>query len=80
MNKNEIPESVVEDFLQDKLTIKEIANINMVKSHHLWNDRYRINVWVNKDSDDLINSAKFIGKSYFVQYEDKVITDRTLSQ
>ena len=80
LKENEIPKSVLQAFLESKITLAEMKNVNKVEQHQVDNDKFRINVWTSQlINSELIPSNK-IAHSYYVTYEsmDDGIIDKTI--
>lgn len=79
--KPRIDPARLEEFLAARVTVKDGAKICDIQDGFLWEteglQRYRINVWLQKDSGE-----KVIGASFFVHYDKnkKVITDKTIER
>lgn len=71
----------LEEFLSARVTVGQGAKIANITDGFLWESeglqRYRINVWMLKDSGE-----QHIGASFFVHYDKnkKIITDKTLEK
>lgn len=70
-NTPKIPISKLENF------VGYIKNIYKIDAIHLWDNRFRINVWTEETLDNYVYPKYGIAKSFFVSYEDNEITDRT---
>lgn len=71
-----LPLKIIDGFLNEALDMNAIDNIYMVKSHFLWTrednvERYRINVWLEEEVDNLDLGRRYIGHSFFVKYDVK---------
>ena len=84
--KPNIPHDILNEFLQDKILIKEIGNVYMIEDKYLWEKgdliRYRINVWVEEKIVGRYCPKIYIKHSFFVHYskKNKTITDHTIEQ
>ena len=74
LTKKEIPQDVLEQF------VGHTENLWMIKAGHLWDDKYRINVWTEEWIDGWVTPKHRIAKSFFVQYYDaeQMIIDKTI--
>ncbi len=81
-----IQEDFLSLFLEDKIKIRDMPNVKMVRSHFLWEkgstQRYRINVWVEEYVDGRYCPKNYIKHSFFVRYDTKTkeIEDLTIEQ
>lgn len=64
----------------DKLEafVGHVPHLLKITQKHLWNGRFRINVWVEKWSDEYDHPSNLIEKSYFVHYHGDEIIDKTI--
>ena len=81
----EIPQFLLDEFLEINIGISKIKNLKKVKSYYLWErnnvERYRINVWIEVDKNrngDIITGNN-ISHSFFVHFdtEEMLIIDQT---
>ncbi|SVA77489.1 uncharacterized protein METZ01_LOCUS130343 [marine metagenome] len=70
--KPEIPTRLLEDF------VGHVPNLFMIKAIHLWENRFRVNVWTQEYQEDRVCPDYNIVKSYFVFYNGKRIIDRSI--
>ena len=49
-------------------------NFYMCKAMNVYEDRYRVNVFVREDVEDLTGHKLYIDKSYFCRYNDSGLT------
>ena len=49
-------------------------NYLMCKALNVYDDRYRVNVYVKENVDDLTGYKQYIGKSYFCRYDGTNLT------
>lgn len=66
-----IPISKLENF------VGYVKNVYKIDAIHLWDNRFRINVWTEETLDNYVYPKYGIAKSFFVSYEDNEIIDRT---
>lgn len=69
--------------LSDSLVCKfvgHVDNLYRIVSHHLWDNKFRINVWTETRKDGMFCSFHKIEKSYFVKLVDGEIHDLTIPQ
>ena len=76
--KPEIPKELVDKFLEDKITPKDRKRISKIKCTNLWDNRYRINVWLEETQEEFFSTSYWIGYSYFLRYDDGKIIDKTI--
>ena len=76
-NKEEIIETKIP---QDKLKefVGPVDNLLKVSATHLWDDRFRVNVWTEKYRENSICPDIKIDKTFFVHYNDGMIIDHTI--
>lgn len=74
-DKPEIDQSVVNEF------VGEVPNLFKIDSHYLFNQRFRINVWVVYRFPDRLVPDYVIHASYFVKMDDSgEIIDETIHE
>jgi hypothetical protein len=71
--KPEIPIELLEDF------VGHVPNLFMIKAIHLWENRFRVNVWTQEYLEDRVCPDYNIVKSYFVYYNGTRIIDRSIA-
>ena len=73
--KKEIPKDLLEHF------VGHVENLWMIRAGHLWEDKYRINVWTEEWIDGWVTPKHEIVKSFFVQYHEaeQMILDKTIA-
>jgi hypothetical protein len=49
-------------------------NYLMCKAMNVYDDRYRVNIYVREDVEDLTGHKLYIDKSYFCRYNDSGLT------
>jgi len=82
---NEIPQFLLDEFLESKINLSKISNFKWVKSYYLWESnnvqRYRINIWteIDKNRNGDIIKGNSISHSFFVHFdtEEMIIIDKT---
>jgi len=74
-----IPKEVLQEFLEKKLTLGEIKNINIIVQHQVNNDKFRINVWTSELVESELIPSNKISHSYYLLYEnlDDGVVDET---
>ena len=83
VNKPEIPNKILKDFLEEKCNFSKLKDISKVKAGFLWEkgriQRYRINVWQTTYQDGRFCPDTKIIHSYFVFYypDEQMIVDKT---
>lgn len=76
-----IPNDLLNEFLESKIGYKDFSRITTVKSHFSWSqkniDRYRINVWTEYLDKGIYKNI--IGYSFVVHYnkEEQTLEDMT---
>ena len=72
-NDKAIPESTE---VCDKLLemVGKPDNYYMCKGMNVYDDRYRINVYIKEEVDDLTGHKQYIGQSYFCRYNGTDLT------
>ena len=83
VNKPEIPNKILKDFLEEKCNFSKLKDISKMKAGFLWEkgriQRYRINVWqTTYEMGQFCPNTKII-HSYFVFYypDEQMIVDKT---
>ena len=64
------PEVCVEIFKH----VDKPANYHMCKALNVYDDRYRVNVYVREDVEDLTGHKLYIKNSYFCRYDGTDLT------
>ena len=49
-------------------------NFHMCKALNVYDDRYRVNVYIKEEVDDLTGFKQYIGNSYFCKYNGTDLT------
>jgi len=64
----------------DKLEafVGHVPYLLKITQKHLWNGRFRVNVWVERWLEGHDHPANWIEKSYFVHYHGDEIIDKTI--
>lgn len=75
---SEIPNNILLDFVESKVKLKEVKFIKDIKVINVFGNRFRINVWHSYTELERLCATNWIEHSYFVMYEDGIITDLTL--
>lgn len=81
--KNEIPDKILNPFLDREIGLSELDDISLVRAAFLWEtggiERYRINVWRKSYHEDRICPKVQIIHSFFVHYypEEQRIANKT---
>ncbi len=76
--KPEIPQDAVKEFVENKIPSKDKCKIGTIKCTNLWDNRFRINVWMEEHEEGRMVPKIWIGYSYFVHYHDGLIIDKTI--
>ena len=56
--KPEIPKELVDKFLEDKITPKDRKKVSQIKCTNLWDNRYRINVWLEETQEEQVEKLE----------------------
>lgn len=70
--KTQTVEEAVRDF------VGEVKNLHKIDVHKIWNDKYRVNVWTQHFGLERVVATNHIYASYFIEYKDNKLVDRTL--
>ncbi len=70
--KSEIPQEVLKEF------VGRVPYLMQITATHIYNNRFRINVWTEKYHDNKVVPTIRIAESYFVHYHEGVIIDETI--
>ena len=57
--------------------VGKVENLHEIKIHNVFDDKYRINVWVKWQKTGLFGYSFKIEKSYFMKFSDGKLTDLT---
>ena len=77
--KTEVPKNILDKFLKNKINLPKGINVKEIKCNHLWHNRYRINVWVEKYEEGSFYPEVWIEYSYFVHFHEDMIIDKTIA-
>jgi|TARA_R100000008_G_C3502225_1_gene124330 hypothetical protein len=58
--------------------VGEVENLLKIDAKHLYDNRYRINVWTEIYKEGMFCPFHKIEKSYFIHYVDGEIVDKTI--
>jgi hypothetical protein len=75
--KPEIPAGELKEFLSDKITEADWKRVTNIKAGNLWDNRYRVDVWMEEYKEGVMCPKVWIGYSYFVRYHEGMIIDKT---
>ena len=70
--KPEIPQRVLKKF------VGSVPYLMQITATHVYNNRFRVNVWTEQYFDDKVVPKIKIEKSFFVHYHDGIIIDETI--
>jgi len=70
--KTEIPMNKLKEF------VGPVDNLLQISAVHLWDNRFRINVWTSKYKENALSPTIKIDKSFFVHYNNGIIIDQTI--
>jgi hypothetical protein len=76
MPKRKKPTDIDQETL--KKFIGEVENLFNIEAKHLYDNRYRINVWTETYKEGMFCPFHKIEKSYFIHYVDGEIVDKTI--
>ncbi len=82
--KPTIPNEVLKEFLETRINVDDSANVTNITDRFLWESedlqRYRVNVWMREEVENMYCDRNFIGYSWFLHYEPstKTIIDKTI--
>lgn len=80
-----IPKKKLDEFINGKM-LKDSAYFTRVDCHFLWEsggvERFRINIWVEKDVKGAVYPQNYIEHSFFVHYDGMTgeINDKTVTK
>jgi len=82
VDKKEEPssEKAIQAFLETHLTLGDSTKIHKVDTKHVFDNFYRVNIWIKKMTHDSVVPTFCITHSFFLEIEDGVAYDRTLRQ
>ena len=64
-------ETLVVDF------VGTVENLHEIRIHNVYEDKYRVNVWVKWIKEGMFGHSFLIEQSYFMQFSDGKLTDLT---
>jgi hypothetical protein len=71
--KPKIPQDCLTSFIESKTTSAQAVYFNRIDCTFLWESgdvqRFRINIWVEKNVEGSIYPHNYIGHSFFVHYD-----------
>jgi hypothetical protein len=73
-----VSQGALDQFLMDKIKPEDKEKVSKIKCGNLWQDRYRINVWMEEYGSEQLFPRRWIGYSYFVDYHEGLIIDKTI--
>ncbi len=73
-----IPSDLVNKFLEGKIKASDTPRVRDIKQTNLWDNRYRINVWLEQLDEGQYCPRIWIEYSYFVHFVDNKIIDKTI--
>jgi hypothetical protein len=68
----QIPLETLKEFVGD------VKNLKMITARHIYDNRFRVNVWIEEFKDENMFRSPNIAKSYFVHYHEGTILDETI--
>ena len=72
VDKHNTADNAINDF------IGHVANLYKIRIHNVFDDRYRIDVWIIIRKPDSICDTYSISQSYFMRFSDGKLTDITI--
>ena len=69
------PESTLRD--QVEKFVGKVENFHEIKIHNVFDDKYRVNVWVKWVKEGMFGYSYKIEQSYFMKFSDGTLTDLT---
>ena len=73
-----IPQKELDNFLEDKISPEDKRKVTQVVAGNVFNDNYRVNVWMEEYKEESICPNVWIGYSYFLRYHEGMIIDKTV--
>ena len=75
-----ISQDALDQFLMDKIKPEDKEKISNIKCVNLWENRYRINVWMEEHGPGQLFPNHWIGYSYFAHYHEGLVIDKTIAE
>ncbi len=72
VDKHNTADNAINDF------IGHVENLYKICIHNVFNDRYRVDVWISISKPDSICDTYSISQSYFMRFSDGKLTDITI--
>jgi len=74
-------DNLIAKFAKDNISKKNAASLTNINICHVFEDRYRVNVWVKlrQDDDNLLPSIR-VAESFLVEVVDNVVVDKTITK
>tara|TARA_Y100001951_G_C11165219_1_gene197059 strand:- start:189 stop:530 length:342 start_codon:yes stop_codon:yes gene_type:complete len=80
-NEPTVSQDALDQFLMDKIKPKDKKKIYKINCENLWDNRYRINVWMEEyKGEEQLFPNHYIEYSYFVYYHEGLIIDKTIAE
>lgn len=78
-----LPKDKLDKFVQEKVNLRDGQYLLHIRDAFLWDvagvERYRVDVWVEEDSEGCLYRSNRIGASFFVHYKmGGTIQDKTI--
>jgi hypothetical protein len=73
-----IPQKVLDDFLEDKIPPEDKKRVTQVSVGNIFDDNYRVNVWMQEYEKGSVCPKAWIGYSCFLRYHEGMIIDKTV--
>tara|TARA_R110000824_G_scaffold62141_1_gene164749 strand:+ start:2200 stop:2529 length:330 start_codon:yes stop_codon:yes gene_type:complete len=73
-----IPKEELDEFLEGKIPPEDKAKITKISADNVFEDNYRINVWMQEYHGDCVCPQVWIGYSCFVKYHEGMIINKTV--
>ena len=73
-----IPRNILNKFLAKKISKEDNKKVTLKECSLVGHNRYRVDVWLKEHNEGFYCPSIWIGYSYYVQYEDEKIIDKTI--
>jgi len=73
-----IPRNILNDFLAKKISKGDNKKITLKECSLVGHNRYRVDIWLKEHDEGFYCPRIWIGYSYYLQYEDGKIIDKTI--
>ena len=78
IKESAIPSNILNKFLAERISKEDNKYVFIKECSSVGKDRYRLDVWLKKHQEGFYCPKMWIAYSYYVQYSDGKIIDKTI--